>query len=106
MKQKAGFGLADVETLECDEDATHEERAKALQRAINSGMWSLQGSYGRSMMAAIEAGDCLLGKEDCRDYYGNHIPSRSQVKEGTKGSRAFVVAQHGEAWANKMGRVA
>ena len=51
------------------------------------------------MMDAIENGDCMLGLNDCRDYYGNYIPSRSQVQEGTKGSRSYVVEQNGEDWA-------
>jgi hypothetical protein len=37
----------------------------AIQEVINAGQWGLQGSFGRTMMAAIEAGNCLLGKE-CR----------------------------------------
>lgn len=93
------FSLQDIETLECDEDASHEDEVVSLQRAINDGMWSLQGSYGRSMMAAIEAGDCMLGPNPARDYWGNFIPSRTQVKAGTKGSREFVVNAHDEEWA-------
>ena len=93
------FTNDDIDTLEGNEDASREDEACARQRAINAGMWSLQGSYGRSMMAAIEAGDCMLGEHDARDYWGNHIPSRSQVQAGTKGSREFVVEHNGEAWA-------
>jgi hypothetical protein len=96
------FNLQDIQTIETDEDASPFEQAVALQRAINSGMWSLQGSYGRSMMDAIMRGDCLLGRNDCRDYYGNHIPSRDQVKAGTKGSFDFVVKHKGKDWADKM----
>ena len=78
--------LDDINTIECDEEATMEEYYLAIQRVINSGMWGLQGSYGRTMMDAISAGLCLLGHNDARDYYGNHIPSRDQVQAGTKGS--------------------
>lgn len=99
------FDLNDVATLEQDEDASHTETSLALQRAINSNMWSLQGSYGRSMMQAIEAGECLLGRNDCRDYYGNHIPSRDQVQAGTKGSYDFVVERMGKEWADAMAAV-
>lgn len=62
-------------------------------------MWSLQGSYGRAMMQAIEAGTCMLGHEPAQDYWGNRIPSRTEVEAGTKGSREFVVAARGEDWA-------
>jgi len=73
-----------------------------LQRTINSGLWGLQGSYGRAMMDAISAGLCMLGKSEARDYYGNHIPSRDQVQAGTKGSYDFVAAERGQDWAELM----
>ncbi len=97
----SSFGLEDILVLEEAADNAEDE-AKALQRAINSGMWSLQGSYGRSMMAAIESGYCMLGERAARDYYGNRVPARSEVKPGTKGSREFVVARMGEAWASML----
>lgn len=98
------FTVNDVLTIdiESEMEASAEQRLLALQRAINSGMWSLQGSYGRAMMAAIEDGQCMLGTHSARDYWGNYIPSRDEVKEGTKGSRAFVVARMGEAWAKRV----
>lgn len=97
--------LRDINTIESDEDATMEEYYMAMQRAINSGMWGLQGSYGRSMMEAISAGLCMLGHNDARDYYGNHIPSRDQVKAGTKGSYQFVLEERGQEWADLMAEV-
>ena len=96
------FGLRDIKTLEVDEDSSAEDEALALQRAINSGMWGLQGSYGRAMMGAIEDGRCMLGKSSARDYYGSYIPSRDEVEAGTKGSRQFVVDRMGEAWATML----
>ena len=62
----------------------------AIQALINSGTWSLQGSFGRTMMAAIESGHCLLGKTRARDAYGYVIPSRFDVAGGTKGSCTYV----------------
>jgi hypothetical protein len=87
--------------------ASHNDMGSALrylsvQRAINSGMWGLQGSYGRTMMQAIENGQCMLGANSARDYYGNRIPSRTEVQQGTKGSYDFVLAAMGEEWANEM----
>ena len=98
------FTLEDALLLEGEttvEDGGEAE-VMALQRAINSGMWSLQGSYGRAMMAAIECGQCMLGLDHAVDYWGNRIPSRSEVEAGTKGSRAFVVEHYGEDWAQML----
>lgn len=98
----SSFTIADVNTIECDEDASEDDVTVSLQRAINSGMWGLQGSYGRSMMEAIEAGACMLGPIAARDYYGNRIPSRTEVQEGTKGSRQYVVDRMGEEHASML----
>lgn len=94
--------LHDINTIEADEMASMEEYYQAIQRAINSGAWGLQGSYGRTMMEAISAGLCMLGRDEARDYYGNPIPSRDQVKAGTKGSYDFVLAERGQEWADMM----
>lgn len=92
--------LADINTLEADDYTSPEAHYSALQRAINSGSaWSLQGSYGRAMMEAIEAGYCLLGHKPARDYWGNRIPSRDEVKPGTKGSYDYVADAQGAKWA-------
>lgn len=93
------FSADDAIELETEEiDA--ERRAVLLQKAINSlSAWSMQGSYGRSMMQAIESGECMLALQDTKDAYSNHIPSRDQVQAGTKGSRQFVVDKKGEDWA-------
>lgn len=73
------------------------ETIKMFQSAINSGMaWRLQGSYGREAMEYINAGLCLLGKLGHRDYWGNYVPARDEVVEGTKGSEAYVEARSGE----------
>jgi hypothetical protein len=79
--------------LAIDTEDDVEERRKALQTLINNGMaWTLQGRVGREAMAAIEAGECALGPESRRDYWGNRIPGRSEVVAGTKGSIEFVEA--------------
>jgi hypothetical protein len=97
------MNLSDIHAIETDDDTTEEGYYLALQRAINSGTaWSFQGSYGRAMMDAIKAGACMLGKTPARDYYGNRIPSRDEVQEGTKGSYAYVSRANGEEWADMM----
>jgi hypothetical protein len=98
--------LNDINTIESDEDATEEDYFLSIQRAINSGVWSLQGSYGRAMMDAIEAGRCVLGRNRARDYWGNTIPSRDDVKQGTKGSYEFVADAMGADWADMVSEVA
>lgn len=94
--------MTDVDAVMALEDGDGDEleQAKAMQTLVNSGTgWSLQGSYGRAMMDALEAGFVMLGPNPARDYYGNYIPSRHEVKAGTKGSRELVVENHGEEWA-------
>lgn len=83
----------DYETVSAtwNEDATEEDMIKGYQALINSGQaWRMEGSVGRMAMSLIEAGVCALGENDYRDYYGNHLPSRYQVKEGTQGSVKYV----------------
>ena len=94
--------LNDINNIEVDEDVSEMDYFLSIQRAINSGMWGLQGSYGRAMMGAIESGHCMLGTKSARDYYGNGIPSRNDVQPGTKGSKDFVIDNMGIAWANEM----
>jgi len=71
-------------------------RIKSLQKAygydttqnnINSGnAWTLEGSVGRHAMACLESGACMLPKEVKYGAYGNRIPSRYELKKGTKGT--------------------
>jgi hypothetical protein len=44
----------------------------------------------------------MLGENATTDYYGNVIPSRDDVKPGTKGSYDFVARLQGETWANTI----
>lgn len=74
----------------------------AMQRMINAGQWSLQGSFGRAMMAAIENGAAMLGKTRARDYWGNTIPSRDDVQAGTKGSYDYVAERYGTDYADTL----
>jgi hypothetical protein len=99
------FDLNDINTIESDDCASPEQYYASIQRAINSGMWGLQGSYGRTMMEAIESGYCLLGRSRARDYYGNTIPSRDDVQEGTKGSLDYVRNLQGDQWADFISEI-
>jgi hypothetical protein len=58
---------------ELDEDGV----INLFQNLINSGLaWTLQGSYGRTAKALIDAGVCQLGKVARKDYWGNTVPAR------------------------------
>lgn len=58
-----------------------------VQKNINSGLcWRLEGHYGREAMALLDSGACMLPKVVHTDYYGNRVPSRDMLKNGTKGT--------------------
>lgn len=58
-----------------------------FQDMINSGLiWRMEGSMGRMAMSLLESGACMLPRESHRDYYGNQVPSRDMLKDGTKGT--------------------
>jgi len=100
------MNLHDIDVIE-DGAETELEYFETIQRAINEGTaWKFQGSYGRAMMDAITGGYCLLGKHRAQDYYGNTIPSRDDVEEGTKGSYEYVIRLQGQEWADMMGDLA
>lgn len=97
------MNLSDVNIIDGLVEADEFEEAKALQRAINGGSaWSFQGSYGRAMMDALKSGRAMLGKFSARDYWGNYIPARDEVKPGSFGSREFVAKVMGEEYAVAM----
>lgn len=85
------------------EDATEAEQVECYQRLINSGQaWKLEGHVGRTAMGLIESGCCMLGRQGHRDFWGNYVPSRSEVKAGTKGSYEFVAERAGVEHADAM----
>ena len=100
------MNLEDIAIIEGNTEADPRTYYEAIQRAINGGeAWKFQGSYGRAMMAAIEAGYCMLGRRAFIDFFGNAIPSRSDVAPGSKGSCDYVIAHQGEDWAAHMDRL-
>ena len=79
--------------IDIEEDLAGETEVdvEGMQALIDSGMaWKLEGSTGRAAMDAIEAGVCILGEEGHTDYWGNYVPSRYEVKPGTKGSVEYA----------------
>ena len=78
-----------------DENQTREEYVQSMQELIDDGTaWRLEGSVGRSAMDLINAGECMLGEEGHSDYYGNYVPSRHEVKAGTKGSPEYCAEKY------------
>ena len=58
-----------------------------LQNLIDTGRaWHMEGSIGRSAMAALKDGACILSKTASTDYWGNHVPSIDMVEPGSTGS--------------------
>ena len=81
------MNLEDIAIIEGETNADQRTTYEAVQRAINGGKaWKFQGNLGRTLMAAIEAGYCLLGQHATTDFYGSHIPSRSKLQQD-QGSR-------------------
>lgn len=92
-----------IDAVEGDVELDKFDYYNVVQAAINDGTaWRLQGAYGREMMAAINNGFCLLGKAAATDYWGNYIPSRDEVQEGTKGSISYVQDRMGADWLFEM----
>ena len=58
----------------------------AQNLVITGQIWGFEGSVGRTAMHLLEIGILMLGEEPTSDYYGNGIPARTMLKEGTKGT--------------------
>lgn len=57
------------------------------QSLVNSGAgWKLEGSYSRKLMELLDCGAIMLPLVETFDYYSNRLPSRVELKEGTKGT--------------------
>lgn len=88
--------------FENDESYDYADEVRETQELINSGVaWKLEGSIGRAAMAMIESGECMLGEEGYRDYWGSYIPSRYEVEDGTKGSASYCW-QHATSTAQEV----
>ena len=80
-----------------DEEVSEGDFIAGFQRLIDSGLaWKLEGSVGRTAHELIESGDCVLGEVGHKDYYGNYIPSRTEVEDGTLGSQSYADARRAE----------
>jgi len=58
-----------------------------MQSHINSGQaWLMDGKTGRKAMEYLKTGVCYLPLKEYYDYWGNHIPARTERPPGTSGS--------------------
>lgn len=74
-------------TLDKIKDLQKKYEIDDLQNMIDSGIaWHLEGQIGRTAMAHLKVGSCYLPEERHKDYWGNIVPSRKDVKPGTAGS--------------------
>ena len=75
------MSIEEIEALQAEHGLTQ------MQTLITSGdVWKFEGSMGRAAMENLKSGACFLPIAATIDYYGNRIPSRNELKEGTKGT--------------------
>lgn len=68
-------------------DLQKEAGVYEMQKLILSGAaWKMEGSVGREAMAGLKAGVYYLPEEPHHDYWNNRVPSRDELKPGTKGT--------------------
>lgn len=76
--------VIDFENGEMD----HEDVAEFFQGMINSGVvWQLQGFYGRTAVALIEAGDCVTAD----DYMAGVAVREDEIREEARANGQFGV---------------
>lgn len=69
------------------------------QEIIDSGLaWKMEGSVGRKCMEYLSAGVCYLPLTTYYDYWGNEVPSRTKVADGTRGSLSLAK----EFWGDEV----
>lgn len=58
-----------------------------MQNIIDTGMvWHMYGSIGREAMHLLEIGACFLPAKPKRGAYGQTIPSRTMIVDGSTGT--------------------
>jgi hypothetical protein len=57
------------------------------QDMVNNGsIWGFEGSVGRAANNMLESGALMLPQQRNTDYWGNTVPSRDDLVDGTKGT--------------------
>ena len=75
-----------------EDDMTVMVRSDVQDLIDNGTAWRMEGAVGRECMRAIETGDAVLPTVSFEDAYGNVVPARHHLKEGTKGTVAYAYA--------------
>lgn len=89
--------MLDFSVLYDDAPTEEEELLAVYQELVDTGMaWRMEGSVGRAAMDLLRAGKIVLGPVGHRDYWGNYVPSRHEVKPGTMGSVEYAEAMAAE----------
>lgn len=58
-----------------------------IQEWIDKGYaWSMEGAVGREAMRGLESGMYFLPNQSFTNPYGQHTPSREEIRIGTEGS--------------------
>lgn len=61
-------------------ELSNEKIIDGFQRLINNGVvWKLQGCYGRTAKALIEAGHCTNAITSSKDAYNNTVPKYQKI---------------------------
>ena len=75
------YALEDPESF----GLTEKQVLAVWQHGVDTGqIWHLQGWYGRTASDLLNQGLIKFPKRRTHDYYGNPIPTRSEVKKRRK----------------------
>ncbi len=74
------------EFLETATEEDIKEVAKYQELITTGAAWRFKGSVGQSAMTLLRSGICELGEKGHRDFWGNYIPSKSEVRPNTMGA--------------------
>jgi hypothetical protein len=79
--------MATIKTFKQIQALQKQYKVTGVQEGITSGQcWHMEGAQGRFASECLTNGVCVLPTVQIKDYYGNTVPSRNDLKPGTKGT--------------------